>query len=111
MLPEIPAALFQCPAVGTAVFQLDALEITLDRIEDTLDGVVSSRSQASHERDAGGHVVFHDGDACAILSTVVLLFHEQVQAAHAPTRIAVAFSEVAQGLLESDKREAALVSD
>ncbi len=62
--------------------------------EYAVEWITTQFAVAEHERFAGGHVEFDATDAGAILSAVVLFFHEEKQFVKSPERCAVFLLEV-----------------
>ena len=57
------------------------------------------------------HVEFDGGHAGAILPSVVLLFHQQIQPSQPPRRIVIVLAVIRQILLQTHQRQTAFVTD
>ena len=75
------------------------------------DRLGGDASEAVHERITGFRVEFDGGDPCAILSPVMLFFHQEVQLVQAVERTPLLLHVVGEWLPEADECEAAFMLD
>ena len=95
--------------IGLMPFQF--LNFTSYLCEEVGDGLGCHASEAVHEGIARFCIEFDGGDACAILSPIVLFFHQEVQLVEAVERAPLLLHVIGEGLPEANECEAAFMLD
>jgi len=89
----------------------DAIERAHRFVEEALDGVALRGARTLHEGLAWRHVELHARDAGPVLTSVVLLFHQQEQAPQSPERVAKLLRIPRDRAPQPDQGQAALVGE